>query len=76
MPRYQLGKRELLEDLLAPVWKKPSANLLLLEMSFSPPVIAWPTIRELLFAAVHAEKQHCNVKISPNIMYEGENMVT
>ena len=48
MPRYQLGE-VVLPDLLvmaaAVGWKKPSANLPLLETSLSPTASAWPAAR-------------------------------
>jgi hypothetical protein len=54
MPRYQLGKVMFPEYLLEPVWKKPSANLPLLEISLSPAMSASPVIRVLLYAAAQA----------------------
>ena len=51
MPRYQLGKVVFPDDLLEPVWKKPSANLPLVETSRSLLLSALPAARVLLVAA-------------------------
>ena len=67
-----MGKVVLSDDLLLPVWKKPSANLPLLEMSLFPPVSTWPAMRVLpLFVAEHAGKLRCREKRSPNKIKTG-----
>ena len=41
------------EDLLLSVWKKPRANLPLLDTSLSPPASSWPGERASSVAAWH-----------------------
>ena len=77
MPRYQLGKVVFPDDLLEPVWKKPSANLPLLETSRSLLLSALPAARVLPVAAA----QGCELisprhKSSQNSMRQGRNMAT
>ena len=64
MPRYQLGE-VVLPDLLvmaaAVGWKKPSANLPLLETSLSPTASTWPAARVSVVApAAAAGAGACN----------------
>ena len=61
MPRYQLELVALLEDLLlmavlAPGWKKPSANLPFLETSLPPTASTWPAVRVSSLAAAEEHR--------------------